>query len=92
MESGKVVLGVLAGVAVGAVLGILLAPEKGSITRGQILSKGEGYAHDLSDKLDHILETVSKTYDGALHQAGELTAKGRVKFDQIKKEIGSATA
>lgn len=37
MSSGKVVLGMLAGLAAGAVLGILFAPEKGSKTRRKIL-------------------------------------------------------
>ena len=36
MGSGKVLLGVLAGVAVGATLGILFAPDKGSETRKKI--------------------------------------------------------
>jgi len=60
MESGKVVLGVLAGVAIGAALGILLAPEKGSVTRKQILSKGEDFTNDLTKKLDSFIEEASK--------------------------------
>ena len=44
MSSGKVVLGLLAGVAVGALAGILFAPAKGSKTRKRIMNKGENYA------------------------------------------------
>jgi len=47
MSTGKVVLGLLAGMAAGAVLGILLAPEKGSDTRGKISKKGKDYTDSL---------------------------------------------
>lgn len=87
MESGKVVLGVLAGIAFGAALGILLAPEKGSVTRKQILSKGEEYADGLSGKLDSFMEAVSKNYEGARQVAEELSAKGKAKFEEIKREV-----
>ena len=87
MESGKVVLGVIAGIAIGAVLGILLAPEKGSVTRNKIMNKGEDLAGSLRKKLDDFLETTSKTYSSALHQGEELTANGKVKLDELKKEI-----
>ena len=42
MSTGKIVVGVLAGVAVGALLGVLFAPDKGSETRKKI-SKGGFY-------------------------------------------------
>jgi gas vesicle protein len=92
MESGKVVLGVLAGVAIGAVLGILLAPEKGSVTRNQILSKSEDFSNDLNKKLDDFIESVSRKYENAIHQAEQLSAKGKAKFEEIKKEVKNGMA
>ena len=77
MESGKVVLGVIAGVAIGAVLGILLAPEKGSVTRNKIMNKGEDLAGNLRKKLDAFLETTSSNYASAAHQAEELSTNGK---------------
>ena len=46
MSSGKVLLGVLTGVAVGALLGVLFAPDKGWNTRKRISKKGEDFADD----------------------------------------------
>jgi gas vesicle protein len=92
MESGKVVLGVLAGVAIGTALGILFAPEKGSVTRNKILSKGEDFTNDLTKKLDNFIEDASKKYESAIHQAEELSARGKAKFDEIKKEVKNGLA
>ena len=39
MKNGKVLLGVLAGIAAGALIGVLLAPEKGSDMRKNISKK-----------------------------------------------------
>jgi gas vesicle protein len=87
MESGKVILGVLAGVAIGAVVGILLAPEKGSVTRKQFLGKGEDYADRLGKKLDSFIESVSENYATTHQTAEELGALGKAKFEGLKKEI-----
>lgn len=62
MENGKIVLGVLGGIAVGALLGVLFAPDKGSITRRKISKKGEEYLDDIKDKFDEFLDSVSEKY------------------------------
>ena len=51
MNTGKTILTVLAGVAAGAVLGILLAPEKGSATRKKILKRREDFSSTFGDKI-----------------------------------------
>ncbi|MES2380669.1 MAG: YtxH domain-containing protein [Bacteroidota bacterium] len=56
MNSGKVILGVLAGVAAGVILGILFAPDKGSETRKKIVKKGEDSLDDLKEKLNEIMD------------------------------------
>ena len=40
MSTGKVVLGTLAGLAIGAIAGILFAPDKGSKTINKLWIKG----------------------------------------------------
>jgi gas vesicle protein len=65
MSSGKVILGILAGAAAGALLGILFAPDKGSTTRKKILSKGEEYADDLKAKFSEFVDKVAEKFDSA---------------------------
>jgi len=75
MKKGQVVLGVLAGIATGAVLGILFAPDKGSRTRKKILLKGEEYKDELKDKFEEFVEDVTKKYESTKNQAAELIEK-----------------
>ena len=63
MSTGKVLLGVLAGVAAGALLGILFAPEKGTVTRGKILKKGEDYVDELKEKFSEFVDTVAEKFE-----------------------------
>ena len=58
MSSGKAMLGVLAGIAAGAALGILFAPGKGSNTRKNISRKTEDLVDAVNDKLEEKFEEV----------------------------------
>ncbi len=75
MSSGKVVLGLLAGVAAGALAGILFAPAKGSKTRKKILRKGEDYVDVLKDKMDDLLETTNQKFEKVKKEVTDFAEK-----------------
>ena len=87
MKTGKVALGILAGLAAGAILGILFAPDKGSNTRKKIISKGEGYADDVKEKFNEAVDAISDKYKSIRHGAENLVADGKMKFDDAKNEV-----
>jgi gas vesicle protein len=55
MSRGRIILGALAGVAAGALIGILFAPDKGTATRKKIVNKGEEYVENLKEKINGLL-------------------------------------
>lgn len=87
MKTGKLLLGALAGVAIGALAGILFAPEKGSITRQQIKDKSDDYADDLKAKFNEYRNSFTEKFKSAKNDAEELVDNGKAKFDDAKKVV-----
>ena len=85
MNSGKVLLGVLAGVAVGALAGILLAPDKGSVTRKKILKKSDEYADALREKFNEYMDTISEKIEDVPSE--EYADSLREKFEEFLETI-----
>lgn len=79
MNSSKVVLGVLSGVAVGAIAGILFAPEKGSKTRKKIMEKGKDFSDEVKGKFEDLYEDITDKYENLLHDAKRLVLDGEEK-------------
>lgn len=87
MSKGKVILGTVAGLAVGGILGILFAPEKGSVTRQQILDKGNDYADELKSKYSDLADTIIEKFQSAKGFAQEITENGKAEFDELKEDV-----
>lgn len=75
MSTGKIVVGALAGLAVGSLLGILFAPEKGSRTRRKMVSKGEDYMDDFKEKVQDYVESLKDSYEKTVQDATQLLSK-----------------
>ncbi len=87
MSSNKVLLGLLAGVTTGALIGILFAPDKGTNTRKKISKKGENYVEGLKSKFDDFLQSVTDQYESAKDDADDLIAKGKSKAQEVRSDV-----
>ncbi|PJJ09294.1 YtxH-like protein [Flavobacterium sp. 1] len=75
MSTGKLVLGILGGVAAGAILGILFAPEKGSKTRKKIADKGNDFASGLKRKFEDSYKNIANNHDGLIEDNKDFANK-----------------
>lgn len=92
MNSGKVLLGILAGVAVGGILGVLFAPAKGSRTRKRIANKSEGYVDALKDQFDGFLDAITEKYENVKEEISDLADQGKAKLKEAQKDGKNVTA
>lgn len=84
-DTKKVIGALLVGTAIGAALGILFAPEKGSRTRQKISDTGEDLAEMLTDKFNAFLEGVKEQYQTIRSKASEFVeSDGKAGSVKIK--------
>ncbi len=81
MNSGKVFLGVLAGAATGALLGVLFAPGKGSHTRKRISRKEEDLVTGLKDKFNEFIDGVSTKFEKVKEEPIDIANKAASKVE-----------
>ncbi|HAQ21781.1 MAG TPA: hypothetical protein DCR40_21510 [Prolixibacteraceae bacterium] len=84
MSSGKLLLGVLAGVAAGALIGILFAPDKGTETRKKIVEKGEDYVAGLKEKINGLIDEVTKKVTATKTKVEEVIGDAKQKVEETK--------
>lgn len=87
MKTSKTIIGVLSGVAVGAALGILFAPDKGTNTRKKIAKKSNAAKDSLKDSFDEFLETVSDKYNSLVSKGEDLLEEGKEEYKNAKNQI-----
>jgi gas vesicle protein len=91
MDSGKVLVGVIAGVAIGALFGVLYAPDKGSETRHKISKGTTDTLDELRSNFDSLLHTLNEKMKAAKDEAVHLYEKGKKDVQDgvtaIKQEL-----
>lgn len=87
MNTAKAILGIVAGIATGAVIGVLFAPEKGRDTRRKMIKRSA----DLSDAIDKRIESKFEEYESKLDEmvkdlTGRISPLTNAKDEHRKKE------
>lgn len=76
MRPQKVIIGALAGLAAGALIGVLFAPDKGSASRGKIAKKGEDVLDSVKRTFNSFIDAVSSKVDKVKDEVEDI-AEGR---------------
>jgi len=75
MNGGKVILGLLAGIAAGALLGVLFAPDKGTETRRKITKRSKDFVDEVKNKYDDFVKGVNEKIDSVKQEADYIKSK-----------------
>lgn len=89
MSSSKVLLGFVAGAAVGALAGILFAPDTGTNTRKKIANKTGDLTDSVKNSFGEFIDGVKETYAGVKGDAEEMADKAKSKMNTFKNEAKS---
>ena len=89
MSTSKVLLGVVVGLAAGAMAGILMAPDSGSNTRRKISTRGQGYVDDLRSRFNDFLDGFMSHVDNIKEDANDVADRAKTKISDSAKKMGS---
>jgi gas vesicle protein len=86
MSTTKTLLGFIAGAAVGAALGILFAPDKGTETRRKISEQSNDLADNLKGKFTDLVDGVKDKFSSLKGEAEDVAEKGYSAYNRTKTE------
>lgn len=88
-NSGNSFFAFLSGAAVGALVGILYAPDKGSNTRDRLAYKLEQYKDQLQDLIDELIEGKEEVSSEAREKYKQVNQDTINKAEQIMNDINA---
>ena len=87
MKNSDVVVGILGGLAVGAILGVLFAPDKGSNTRRKIAEKGTNLKDKLKGNFNDFVASIEDQYSNFTSNAEDVIEEGKSKLERMSNDI-----
>jgi len=89
MSTSKTLFGFIAGAAVGAALGILFAPDKGTETRRKISEQSNDLADNIKGKFTDLVDGVKDKFSTLKGEAEDVVDKGYSAYNRKKTEFNS---
>jgi len=84
MNSRNLLIGALAGVAAGALIGVLFAPDKGTEIRGRIAKKSDDYLDEVKKVFNSFIDGVSGKFEGVKEEVSDFATK---KSRETKRDM-----
>ncbi len=75
------------GFAAGLLVGVLFAPDKGTMTRDRVARRGR----ELKEKFNDMVDSLSNKVDDAAEEAHDLVEKGKQKARSYAADAGAGT-
>jgi len=89
MSTIKILFGFIAGAAVGAAIGILFAPDKGTETRRKISEQSNDLADNLKGKFTDLVDGMKDKFSSVKSEAEDVAEKGYAAYNRTKAEFNS---
>ncbi|HET9487826.1 MAG TPA: YtxH domain-containing protein [Chryseosolibacter sp.] len=86
-STSKTILAVMGAAAVGAIIGMLVAPEKGTDLRRKITDATGDWATQLSDLLAQGKEQLNNLKNKATTEASKYGSESEERFNSVKERV-----
>ena len=86
-SSSRTILAIMGAAAVGAIIGMLVAPEKGSELRRKITDATGDWTTQLSDLLAQGKEQLNNLKNKATSEAGNFASEGEERFNNVRERV-----
>lgn len=78
--------GVIAGAAVGTIIGILFAPAKGSVTRRRFSKQGVEYTDELEEKFNDLIDSITDQFETMVEEVNRMSKAGNLDPEAAKSK------
>lgn len=79
----KIAYTLITGIAVGTLIGVLLAPDEGKKTQRKLVKKGKKITDDLKCKFDELVDSVQDQIENVQDRLADISKKKREFYSDV---------